>query len=97
MNLRDEDCYCVFAVRCPWFDSIVDLLVRMAAAAGVDRKALSRISARVVQVFQRVDGKSASGLADVAMPLSIAITCACRPIGLLQTLGMMQGIALTLD
>ncbi len=83
-------------------DSIVDQLVRMGAAGGeVDRKALSRDIERVLYKYYSVSlgDIRIQGMADVAMPIvhRYHLRLPSNFVLLLQTLGMIQGIALTLD
>ncbi len=83
-------------------DGIVDQLVRMGAAGSdVNRKALSRDIERVLYKYYSVSlgDIRIQGMADVAMPI-VNRYHLCLPsnfVLLLQTLGMIQGIALTLD
>jgi ubiquinone biosynthesis protein len=83
-------------------DGIVDLLVRMRAVDyEVDHKSLARDIERVLQKYYAVSigDIRIQGLNDVAMPIINRYHLRLPPnFGLLlQTLGMMQGIALTLD
>lgn len=83
-------------------DGIVDLLVRMRAAGGdVDRKALSRDIERLLYKYYNVaiGDIHIQGLYDVAMPIinRYHLRLPSNFGLLLQTLAMMQGIALTLD
>jgi ubiquinone biosynthesis protein len=105
-TLRDEDRYdaiCLYAAvvsRDP--DSIVDLLVRMGAAGSeVDRKALARDIERVLYKYSNVSMGEIriNDLAAVAMPIihRYHLRMPSNFMLLLQTLAMMQGIALTLD
>lgn len=83
-------------------DGIVDQLVRMGAAnSEVDRKALSRDIERILYKYTNVSlgDINIQGLTDVAMPI-IHRHHLRLPSNfglLLQTLGMIQGVALTLD
>ena len=104
--LRDEDRYdaiCLYAAVVSMDpDGIVDLLVRMGAVdSEVDRKALSRDIERVLHKYYNVSMGDIriQGLADVAMPIihRYHLRLPSNFGLLLQTLGMMQGIALTLD
>jgi ubiquinone biosynthesis protein len=105
-TLRDEDRYdaiCLYAAvvsRDP--DSIVDLLVRMGAAGSeVDRKALARDIERVLYKYSNVSMGEIriNDLAAVAMPIinRYHLRMPSNFMLLLQTMAMMQGIALTLD
>jgi ubiquinone biosynthesis protein len=105
-TLRDEDRYdaiCFYAAVVSMDpDSIVDMLVRMKAAdGGVDRKALSRDIERVLQKYYSASMGDIriKELAEVAMPVvhRYHLRLPSNFGLLLQTLGMMQGIALTLD
>jgi len=104
--LRDQDRYDAisyyFAVVSMDPDSLVDLLVRMGAAGSeVDRKALSRDIERVLYKYYKVSmgdirirdlDEAASPIIHryhLRLPSNFGL--------LLQTLGMMQGVALTLD
>lgn len=83
-------------------DGIVDQLVRMGAAGGdVDRKALSRDIERVLYKYYSVTMGDirVQGLSDVAMPIinRYHLRLPSNFVLLLQTLGMIQGIAMTLD
>lgn len=83
-------------------DGIVDQLVRMGAAGGdVDRKALSRDIERVLTKYYSVTMGDirVQGLSDVAMPIinRYHLRLPSNFVLLLQTLGMIQGIAMTLD
>jgi ubiquinone biosynthesis protein len=104
--LRDRDrydaigFYAAVVSRDP--ESIVDLLVRMGAVdTAVDRKGLARDVERVLHRYTNASMKDIriQGLADVAMPI-IHRHNLRLPANfglLLQTIAMMQGIALTLD
>jgi ubiquinone biosynthesis protein len=83
-------------------DGIVDQLIRMGAAGGdVDRKALSRDIERVLNKYYSISlgDIRIQGLSDVAMPIinRYHLRLPSNFVLLLQTLGMMQGIAMTLD
>lgn len=83
-------------------DGIVDQLVRMGAAGSdVDRRALSRDIERVLYKYYSTSlgDIRIQGLADVAMPIvnRYHLRLPSNFVLLLQTLGMIQGIALTLD
>ena len=83
-------------------DGIVDLLVRMGAAGSeVDRKALARDIERVLYKYSNVSMGEIriNDLAAVAMPIihRYHLRMPSNFRLLLQTLAMMQGIALTLD
>ncbi len=83
-------------------DGIVDQLVRMdAAGSEVDRKALSRDIERMLYKYYSVSlgDIRIQGLSDVAMPIinRYHLRLPSNFVLLLQTLGMMQGIAMTLD
>jgi ubiquinone biosynthesis protein len=104
--LRDQDrsdAICFYAAVVSMdADSIVDLLVRMGAAGSdVDRKALSRDIERVLHKYSNVSMGDIriKGLADVAMPIihRYHLRLPSNFALLLQTLGVMQGVALTLD
>jgi len=83
-------------------DGIVDVLVRMGAASGeVDRKALARDIERVLYKYYNVamGDIRIQGLFDVTMPIihRYHLRLPANFGLLLQTMAMMQGIALTLD
>jgi ubiquinone biosynthesis protein len=83
-------------------DGIVDQLIRMGAAASeVDRKALARDIERVLYKYYSVSlgNIRIQGLSDVAMPIinCFHLRLPSNFVLLLQTLGMMQGIAMILD
>jgi ubiquinone biosynthesis protein len=83
-------------------DGIVDQLIRMGAAGSeVDRKALSRDIERVLYKYYStaLGDIRIQGLADVAMAIinRYHLRLPSNFVLLLQTLGMIQGVALTLD
>ncbi len=83
-------------------DGIVDQLVRMGAAGSdVERKALSRDIERVLYKYYSTSlgDIRIQGMADVATPIinRYHLRLPSNFVLLLQTLGMIQGIALTLD
>jgi ubiquinone biosynthesis protein len=83
-------------------EGIVDLLVRMEAVdSEVDRKGLARGVERVLYKYYNVSMGDIriQGLAEVAMPIihRYHLRLPSNFVLLLQTVGMMQGIAITLD
>jgi ubiquinone biosynthesis protein len=104
--LRDRDRYDVInlysAVVSLDSDSIVDLLVRLGAAGTeVDRKGLSRDIERVLSNYYNVSigDIRIQGLSEVGMPIirRYHLRLPSNMVLLVQTLAMMQGVAITLD